>query len=419
MQPAKDGKQRSQLSHGFMGIPVLTRSAESSYPMLSLEPETTYRSFGSSSVGRVPLPLTKGGPDSVWQEVDRAEVAFPSKEALNPISISSVSKTFGSLDFSSQPQPRPISECPIYYEPNSSFFAKKSPNEIFDAIIAQLKKQNVTYEFDKFKNKIKGVMYSTHDNAPCTFRVNLFKAPENAKKAKFLVEVQRRFGCVVVFRRFYQQFLQTLATEGTAIPFSPLKPATTDLLQSSLSQVTLDKTSLDLLFRSLGNPSKFGTASLETLRETLRVLANLSRTSQNKEVLVDAETDRSILFEILLSALKLPDGEVRRCGATLLNNIATLKTIRSELITKLATCMFQMLDNTSDVSVAGFMSGSLMEKESQRQIAQALAVLTETHASEVVRQSNYPYFQEVLDKHKTSSDELLRESVQATIANLS
>jgi len=144
----------------------------------------------------------------------------------------------------------------------------------------------------------------------------------------------------------------------------------------------------------------------------------LARTSQNKEVLV-AETDRSILFEILLSALKLPDGEVRRCSATLLNNIATLKTIRSELITKLATCMFQMLDNTADVSVAGFMSGSLMEKESQRQIAQALAVLTETHASEVVRQPNYPYFQEVLDKHKTSSDELLKESVQATIANLS
>jgi DNA-binding transcriptional ArsR family regulator len=262
-------------------------------------------------------------------------------------------------------------------------------------------------------------MYSTHDNAPCTFRVNLFKAPENAKKAKFLVEVQRRFGCVVVFRRFYQQFLQALATEGVAIPFFPLKPAATTDLQPSPSQVTLDKTSLDLLLRSLGNPSKFGTVSLETLRETLRVLANLSRTSQNKEVLVDAETDRSILFEILLSALKLPDGEVRRCSATLLNNIATLKTVRSELITKLATCMFQTLDNTSDVSVAGFMSGSLMEKESQRQIAQALVMLTETHASEVVRQPNYPYFQEVLDKHKTSSDELLRESVQATITNLS
>jgi DNA-binding transcriptional ArsR family regulator len=412
-----------------MGIPVLRRSTEPSY--LSLGTEPTYRSLGTSSLSPVPLPLSKGGPDSAWQEVDRAEVAFPSKEAVSPISVSSVSKSFGSLDLSSlsslssvsssQPQPRPILDCPVYYEPNSSFFAKKSPSEIFDAVIAQLKKRDIGYEFDKFKNKIKGVI--TNDNSTCTFRVNLFKAPENAKKAKFLVEVQRRFGCCVVFRRFYQQFLQALATEGVAIPFSPLplKPAAAAYLQPAPAQVTLDKTSLDLLFRSLGNPSKFGTVSLENLREALRVLANLSSTSKNKEILVDAETDRSILFEILLSALKLSDGEVRRCSATLLNNIATLKTIRSELITKLATCMFQTLDNTSDVSVAGFMSGSesLIRKESQRQIAQALVTLTETHAVEMALQPNYPYFQEVLTKHKTSSDDLLRESVQAAIANLS
>jgi len=412
MQPAKDGKQR-QLPQGFLGVPVLTRSTESSYPILSLETET-YRSLGTS-VGRVPLPLTKkGGPDSAWQEVQHAEVAFASKDALTP-TLSSVSKSLGSLDFSS-PKPRPL-ERPVFYEPNSSFFAKKSPEEIFDAIMAQLKKRNISYEFDILKNKIKGIMYSDEDSAPCTFYVNLFKAPENTKKGKFLVEIQRRFGCVVVFRRFYQQFLQALATEGVAIPFAPLKPAAE--IQPTPSQVTLDKTSLDLLLRHIATPSKFSSASLETLRETLRVLANLSRVSQNKEFLVHTESERSILFEILLSALKLPDGEVQRCGATLLNNIATVKTIRAELITKLATCMFQMLDSTSDVSVAGFMVGSLIEKESQRQIANALANITETHASEMIRQSNYPYFQEVLQKQTTSSDEVVRENIQTTISNLS
>lgn len=421
MQPAKDGKQGSQLPQAFLGVPVLKRSTESSYPVLSLETET-YRSLDRSlgtSVGRVPLPLTqKGGPDSTWQEVDqRAEVAFASKDALNP-TLSSVSKSFGSLAFSS-PKPRPL-VCPVFYEPNSSFFAKKSPDEIFDAIMAQLKKRNISYEFEKLKNKIHVVMYSDEDSAPCTFKINLFKAPENTKKAKFLVEIQRRFGCVVVFRRFYQQFLQALVTEGVAIPFAPLKPAAEIQPTLSQSQVTLDKTSLDLLLRNIGTPSKFSSASLESLRETLRVLANLSRASQNKEFLVHTESERSTLFEILLSALKLPDGEVRRCGATLLSNIATVKTIRAELITKLATCMFQTLDDTSDsVSVAGFMAGSLMEKESQRQIAKALANITETHASEIIRQSNYPYFQEVLQKQTTSLDEVVRKNVQTTISNLS
>jgi len=199
--------------------------------------------------------------------------------------------------------------------------------------------------------------------------------------------------------------------------FSPLKPAAD--LKPFPSQVTLDKTSLDLLLCNIGSPSKFGTVSLETLRETLRVLADLSRESQNKEFLVHTESERSTLFEILLSSLKLPDGEVRRCGATLLNNIATVKTIRGELVSKLAACMFQTLDNVSDVSVAGFVSGSLMERESQRQIAQALASVTETHASEVLRHPNSSYFQEVLQKHRTSVDEVVRENVQTTISNLS
>jgi len=260
-------------------------------------------------------------------------------------------------------------------------------------------------------------MYSTDDSAPCTFRINVFKAPANVKKAKFLVEIQRRYGCVVVFRRFYQQFLQALTTEGIAIPFSALTPAAD--VQPSSSQVSLDKTTLDLLFRSIGNPSKLGTANLENLRETLRVLATLSRTSQNKTVLVSAEADRSNLFEVLLSVLKLPDGEVRRCGATLLSNVATLESIRGELVTKLAASMFLLLDKTDDSVAAGFLSGSLIEKEIQRQIAQALALLTETHAADVVRQSNYSHFLEVLHKHKSSSDDLLRESIRVTISNLS
>jgi len=193
----------------------------------------------------------------------------------------------------------------------------------------------------------------------------------------------------------------------------------TSFVPSTSSEIVFDKATLAVLFENLGNPSKLSTCDLENLRETLRVFASLSRTSENKAVLVSTETDRSNLFEVLFAVLKLPDCEVRRCGATLLNNLATLESIRGELISKLATSMFQMLDKTEDNSVvAGFMSGSLIEREIQRQITQALAIVTETHASDLAGRSNFSYFEEILNKHKTSSDEVVRENVRATIANL-
>eukprot|EP00456_Euglypha_rotunda_P066329 TRINITY_DN570_c0_g1_i24.p1 TRINITY_DN570_c0_g1~~TRINITY_DN570_c0_g1_i24.p1 ORF type:complete len:195 (+),score=15.27 TRINITY_DN570_c0_g1_i24:278-862(+) len=174
-------------------------------------------------------------------------------------------------------------------------------------------------------------MYSSDDSAPCTFKINLFKAPATAKKATCLVEVQRRYGCIVIFRRFYQQILQALTTEGVAISVSTLNAPTT----IPPSTVNLDKSTVDALFRSIGNPSKLSTMTLENLRETMRVFATVSKTSQNKSVLVSSDSDRSNLIEIILSALKLSDYEVRRCAATLLNNMSSMETLRTELISKL------------------------------------------------------------------------------------
>lgn len=293
-------------------------------------------------------------------------------------------------------------------------------------------------ELDSYEMLLyKGLMYSRDDSTPCTFKINLFKAPQNTKKASFLVEIQRRYGCIVAFRRFYQQILQALTTEGLAIPFSSsstpssttaatnIPPATTTTSLSPIgvvpspSQVSLDRGTLDTLFRSMGNPSKLNTVNLENLRETVRVLATVSRTSQNKAVLIGTDSDRTNLVEMLLAVLKLQDLEVRRCGATLLNNIASLEAVRGDLITKLSACMFELLDKsddpTADSVVAGFMAGSLMEKEIQRQVAQTLATLTQTHARELTRQSSYPHYLETLNKCKASSDDLFRESVLLTL----
>lgn len=240
----QDGKQGSQSSYPsynneFLGRPVFRRATAESEPSFSLESET-YRSLGSTIGAPLSLRGMRGGPDSSLvskqqtTSTSTSGFALPSKAA--DYSLGSVSKSFGDLEFFaasaySQPkiQPRAIRDCPVYYEPNSSFLAKCSPDAIFDSILTQLKKQNINYEFDEYKNKIKGEIKEigdyTSDSDPCTFRIHVFKAPEDnmsSKKAKFLVEVQRRYGCCVLFRRFYQPFLQALTSEGIAISFSTL-----------------------------------------------------------------------------------------------------------------------------------------------------------------------------------------------------
>jgi len=243
------------------------------------------------------------------------------------------------------------------------------------------------------------------------------KLPKILKKQNFWIEVQRRNGCVVLFRRFYQQMLQALLTEGVAIPISASSAFSTPLAPPS--SIFLDKEAVEDLFRSIGNPTKLGMVTLESLRETMRVFVIVSKTSQNKLALISSDTDRSKLVEIILNTLQLSDYEVKRCGATLLSNVASVESLRSELVSKLVGCMFELLENVGDSgAAAGFASSSLIETEIQRQIAQALAILTQTHAVDVSRQTNYSYFVEILNKQKLASDDLFRENVQKTLQQL-
>jgi len=201
--------------------------------------------------------------------------------------------------------------------------------------------------------------------------------------------------------------------DGVAIPFTSSSSLAVSV--PSPSQVTLDQGTADILLRSLGNPLKDGTANLENLRETLRVLATLSRIPQNKAVLVSESTN---LSDLLLSVLKLQDSEVRRCGVTLLSNVSTLESIRGELVSKLTACLFHLLANPDDSVGAGFKCSSLIEKEIQRQIARALAILSETHAADIARHPSYSRYLEILGQHKSSVDPTLRADIILTLEHL-
>jgi len=386
----------------------LSIESSSSVPTLSLDSQ----GVRSLTLSQTAPPFSKGGPDF-------NTTTSVSTKSLGPVSLSSVTKSIDSLSFSSTkspPQSRaaPIGDCPLYYEPNSSFLTNKTSSDILDSIRLQLVKRKIIHQFFPLKHKIKGLMYSSEDSAPCTFKISLFKAPKNTKKATFLVEIQRRYGCIVLFRRFYQQILQALTMEGAAIPILAASTSST----TSASTISLDKGTIDALFRSLGSPSKLSTATLENLRETMRIFATISKTTPNKMALVSTDSDRSNLLELILNTLQVSDFEVRRCGATLLSNMATVESLRSELIPKLTGCMFKLLENTDDSTAAGFTLSYLVEIEIQRQIAQALATITQTHGKDLMQQPDYSHYLEILNKQKVAFDELFRESVQKILQQL-
>jgi len=262
-------------------------------------------------------------------------------------------------------------------------------------------------------HKIKGVFYDTEGGSPCTFAIKLFKAPLGSK-AKYLLEFQRRYGCVVVFRKFYHQILQTLTTEGVAVPLvqSPVSSSSSSIIVPG--QIVLDKGTLEILTRGVGKSG----ANLEHLREIISVLACLSKSDQNRIVLAESHSTTN-LCDILARVLQLPDVEIRRCGATFLKNIATLEKIRGELITKLLGTMFRLL-SSSDCGSSGFGGecDELITRETQRQVVRALALITETHAKQIIQDPLSSQYLKTLSNLQASSDLVLRADVMITLQQM-
>jgi len=308
-------------------------------------------------------------------------------------------------------QQKPVEDCPAYFERNSSFLTNKSPRETFESILHMLRKRNIDHNYQSLIHKIKGVYYDSENSSPCTFNIKLFKAPLGTE-AKYLLEFQRRYGCVVVFRRFYQQILQTLTSEGVAVPLvqTPIS-APSSLIAPG--QVVLDKETLAILMRGVGKSN----SNLEHLREIMRLLACLSKSSQNRSVLTEGHSSTN-LVDVLGRILQLPDVEVRRCGATLLANIASMEKIRGELIQLLAIMFKILLGTNCDSAGFGEECVELMGRETQRQVGRALALITETHAKQIIQDPLYSQYLKTLTNLQSSNDIALRADAIVALQHL-
>jgi len=366
-----------------------------------------------------------GGSDSM--SIGPKVPSFPSPSPFSPfepapgkgmkvIDMSSVTQSLQSWNISvtaSAPkvQQKPVQDCPSYFESNSSCLTSRSPREAFEVLIHHLNKmKRIDIEYKPLNNKIKGVYYCHDSGSPCTFHIKLFKAPLGCKE-KYLLEVQRRYGCVVVFRKLYQQILQALTAEGIAVPFTKTAISSSSILAPG--QIVLDKPTLEILMKGVKSNT-----NLEHLREILRLLACLSNSAQNRALLVESHSETN-LCDLLARVLQLPDVEVRRCGAAFLGNIATVTNLRSELISKLLGTMFNILSGSTCGS-AGFGEGcgELIKRETQRQIVRALLLISETHAKQIIQDPSASSYVKTLTNLQSSNDPGLRADVLLTLEQL-
>jgi len=262
-----------------------------------------------------------------------------------------------------------------------------------------LRLQNVDFCFKPLKNRIDCVHY-TETNSPCAFNVCLFKAP----KGRSLIEFQRRCGCVIGFRRLFQQALFAFWKDGTAKGSSSSSP----VLPRPPPELTLDRETALLMLQTLCDRD----VSLEYGRENLRVLSCLSKQTHNLAILLQVKPDIS---ELLLQIFHSKDVETLRCAAIFLANV--LSSSRSPgLGRKHVPLLFDVL-SSSDLIAPGFSETirDLLHVEVKRHIIRSLIAVSSKNPSIISQDSKYV---KLLQETARANDSQLQTYANQALFNL-
>jgi len=345
-------------------------SSASSPFLLEFHHEPMYRSLGAAAK-----------PEQEFAPLSSLKVSDLSMPSMN-WSLSGHTENMASkkadLDFNVSPsfslgtQPRPIREKPCYFEKHTSFTSSDAPATIFDSVVHALNQLRVDFEFQHAKNKIMGVCYP--NNLQCVFRVNIFRAEDS-----YLVEFQRRQGCVLAFSTFYAD-VRKVMTGKAASSASP---------GPSETPAGLDNVSVENLVRMASSPLA------DVQREGLRTLANCARTPSNRKLLLGS---CSFLSEVLSSS---SDTEVVRLASELAGHMCSSPAKDALAV---AESVFQALASQSSNS-------SLTGRSAKRSLAQAAAGYSQSHKKHF-RQEKYV---SCLEKYSCSADERTRVAANSAL----
>jgi len=199
--------------------------------------------------------------------------------------------------------------------------------------------------------------------------------------------------------------------------------------------VELDESTVSSLYSMASSPY------CDVQREGVLALAQVSTTSANQRKLANSTiTDLLLnqshqqLIDVLRQVLTSKDAEVGRCASILLSNLCSQEPIRPHVVHHLLDLMVSILDGELDSSdeedlepgaepMSPSSSSSTEEdeevyrRETKRQVARALASLSETHASLILNKSQG--IQQTLKKCTFCNDHTLQSFANLTLQRFS
>eukprot|EP00457_Paulinella_chromatophora_P005155 gb/GEZN01005169.1/.p1 GENE.gb/GEZN01005169.1/~~gb/GEZN01005169.1/.p1 ORF type:complete len:467 (-),score=66.70 gb/GEZN01005169.1/:402-1802(-) len=309
-----------------------------------------------------------------------ASLTPPSKQSKQELRLSE-------LELRTLPAgPISVDPVPAWFEPFSSFFSTTAVRIILLTVMDALEnlKPRSDFSFTPSRQCIRGVTYLNTSSASWVFKV-YSAGVDNHATPKFLCEFQRRSGCCVGFRQFYQAISRACASLNISADNSQAVPSTPSSSPPyNMPSVTPQHDLSADCLKSLGG--WISKVHCDEQVEGIRALASLVSLPEYQTQLVEkihlvrwlagAENSRK-------SPLLSPDCEIQRLSICVLATLSTNPLLQKDLADKLLDTLLQVIEQPA----------SLYKLDAQRTAKQCIKSLARNPS---VRSSI------LLNKHQTS-----------------
>lgn len=359
------------------------------YRSLSYMEQPTLQSVSAHSATLAKPTLGGGGPMMSVGGIDAslplampsAIGSFPSKafaDAVPSVSLSAKSNTEAATPF-------PLPKLPFVLEHTHVFLSRPAGKNIVTSVAEVLDECGVDVSFKPGKCKWKAVAYE--QGAIIDFRVRLYENPEGA----IILEMQRRRGDLLQFKRLYVNVVSALAEGGLAKDIAGRAPLMRCALpsQEPLSEAEMAE-AMAPLFAMLKGPY------VEAQNDAAAKLVAFS-TSAERSCAYVRELENIVP---LLSASNL---EVRRCAVSMVANLIEVARECQERVVELGALRLLM-----PLAAPGTFGG--VDQETQRESCRLIACLCEKFGEQVQAVAPEPV-QQLLAGCDTISDRRLQRHV--------
>jgi len=252
------------------------------------------------------------------------------------------------------------------------------------------------------------VIYTAnHGGVGCTFQIQIYtmtSEDRDSDDVMYLCECQRRSGCVVLFKNFYQSLIASVRphvvdTASAIIP--PLSPSSSlssvplSLYNKQQQQQQADITLTDSCYSSL--LSMMMSEDMVTVKQALSSLSSVCKADKNKKFITSPSSPSSPsrfsrLLRVLSSCIHSRDKEVVLSCVSLLNHLSATTTsnnnnsnngqnsekVKKSIIDSFLSPFVPLLSSSYNSNNNTF---TLIDKEIRRQVSSCLCHLSSSPSS--------------------------------------